>query len=233
MAIYITGDTHGEIGFTRFSSKNWKEGKTLSKKDYLIITGDFGLLWKAGIDKSQEYWTKWFDEKPWTTLFIDGNHENHNMLNDLPQIEKFNNTVGKVSDSIFHLKRGNIYTIENKSFFAFGGALSIDKHLRTNQVTWWPEELPSYSEYEKGLSSLESVDWNVDCVITHTTPSEYVRLLGLAMTKGDTVSEYLSLIYSKLSFKNWYCGHFHIDDMLIATDNYPIQFLYKTIIKNT
>ena len=43
MSIYITGDTHGD--FRRFSADNFPEGKTLTKKDYVIICGDFGGIW--------------------------------------------------------------------------------------------------------------------------------------------------------------------------------------------
>ena len=42
--IYITGDTHGD--FTRFSAKRLRRtGMELTKEDYIIICGDFGLCW--------------------------------------------------------------------------------------------------------------------------------------------------------------------------------------------
>ena len=72
--IYITGDTHGEIDIGKLSSKNFPQGNSLTKDDYIIILGDFGFIWKNESDKTEEYWMKWFKNKPWTTLFIDGNH---------------------------------------------------------------------------------------------------------------------------------------------------------------
>ena len=72
MSIYITGDTHGD--FRRFSADNFPEGKTLTKKDYVIICGDFGGIWDVKESSPQEkYWLDWLDRKPWTTLFVDGN----------------------------------------------------------------------------------------------------------------------------------------------------------------
>ena len=75
--IWITGDIHGEIDISKISGKKWPEGKALSKNDYLIICGDFGFLWYEQPDKTEEWWIDWLNQRSWTTLFIDGNHENH------------------------------------------------------------------------------------------------------------------------------------------------------------
>ena len=40
MAIFITGDTHGD--FARFKKGNFPEQAELTKEDYVIICGDFG-----------------------------------------------------------------------------------------------------------------------------------------------------------------------------------------------
>ena len=46
MAIFMTGDTHGD--FSRFSARAFPEQKDLSKGDYMIICGDFGGIWDGG-----------------------------------------------------------------------------------------------------------------------------------------------------------------------------------------
>jgi len=83
-SIYITGDIHGEMQIDRLSSKNWSEGKELTKEDFLIICGDFGLIWDNDPDsirgRKEQYRIKWLNSKSWTTLFVDGNHENHHRL---------------------------------------------------------------------------------------------------------------------------------------------------------
>ena len=81
MSVYITGDTHG--GFQRFGSKYFPQQKNMGREDYVIVTGDFGGLWD-GSPKDQ-YWLDWLEEKPFTTLFVDGNHENFDLLNALPE----------------------------------------------------------------------------------------------------------------------------------------------------
>jgi len=39
--IFITGDTHGD--FTRFSTDIFTEQKQMTKDDFVIVCGDFGL----------------------------------------------------------------------------------------------------------------------------------------------------------------------------------------------
>ena len=83
--IFITGDTHCDYDWRKINTRNFPEQKKLSKDDFVIIAGDFGGIWdvdrfrvqespaeKAGLD--------WLEQKPFTTLFIPGNHENYDRL---------------------------------------------------------------------------------------------------------------------------------------------------------
>ena len=70
--IFMTGDCHGD--YRRFGSSIFKARKEMTKADYVMICGDFGL-WKD--DAEQWYWLKWLEAKPFTTLWVDGNHENY------------------------------------------------------------------------------------------------------------------------------------------------------------
>lgn len=153
--IYITGDVHGENDIHKFSSDHFPQGKDLTKEDYVIVLGDFGLVWNN--HKTELYWRKWLSDKPWTTLFIVGNHENFDLLKEFKTVDKFNKPVRQIADSIFLLERGEIYTIENKTFFSMGGAYSIDKNIRMLGKSWWPEEIPSCKEFEYGLENLEKI----------------------------------------------------------------------------
>lgn len=79
--IYIMGDTHGD--FARFSAKRLRRvGMELTQEDYIIICGDFGLCWAK--DKTFEYHCKNFAEKPYTILWVQGNHENYDMIGEYP-----------------------------------------------------------------------------------------------------------------------------------------------------
>ena len=68
--IYAVGDTHGDIDLYKLNSKFFREGKKLTKDDYVIICGDFGGVWDKG--ECDKYIQNWYNERPWTTLFVDG-----------------------------------------------------------------------------------------------------------------------------------------------------------------
>jgi hypothetical protein len=214
--IYVTGDVHGDNSISKLSTKNWPIGKTLDRDDYLIIVGDVAILWENVINNHERYLKNWYGKtKPWTTLYIDGNHENHKRLNDLPTTKMFGDEVGVVSDNIYHLKRGRVYNIHGSTFFTMGGATSTDKYRRTMDIDWWEEEVPSYDEYNLGIDTLEAKNWEVDYVLTHTMPSQIFSMFGFSMDYGDRMScpvaKYLDNIAMGLKYKGWYFGHFHDD----------------------
>jgi len=210
--IYLTGDIHGHHTINKLSFGRWTEGKHLTKDDYLIILGDFGLLWKDEPDNNEKYWLNWLDERPWTTLVIDGNHENHDRLAALETVPMFNSNVGVISKSVFHLKRGEVYTINKKTFFTMGGAYSIDRDDRVLNVSWWEAEVPSIEERNYGLKQLEAVGWKVDYILGHTTSVKAItRMLTPHWLLDDPTARYFDEIESKVSFKRFYFGHWHKD----------------------
>lgn len=208
--IYITGDTHGEIDIKKLSSKNFIKGKNLTKSDYVIILGDFGFIWKNEPDKTEEYWMNWFKNKPWTTLFIDGNHCNFTRLNNYPVSIWNGGKVHKINDSVIHLMRGQIFNIDNKSIFAFGGAESYDKEYRTDGISWWKEEIPNYAEVNEALTNLEKVNNCVDIILTHTCPHAFSYELVHEISK-DPTENILDEFYKTIKYKKWFFGHWHID----------------------
>lgn len=234
MAIYITGDTHGD--FSRFSSKKFSIGEKLTKNDVIIITGDFGGIWNINKSSKKEmYWLKWLEEKPWTTLFIDGNHENFDRLDMLNEIDMFGGKVGFLNKSIFHLKRGNVYTIQGKKFFVFGGGYSIDKIYRTPNISWWPQEMPNHSEYKKGLDTLVKYNNKIDFIITHTCSINAFNLMKQShsmfykeIEQERQIRIYFSEIEKLVEYDEWFCGHFHITGTYEKT-----TFLYELIKKIT
>ncbi len=80
--MYITSDIHGYIDISKLNSRNFPISRSLTKDNYLIIAGDFGLIWNNRND--EKYWIKWLTNKNFTTLFIDGNHENFDVLDNYP-----------------------------------------------------------------------------------------------------------------------------------------------------
>lgn len=158
----------------------------------------------------------WLENKPWTTLFVDGNHENFDMLEAMPVEEWNGGKIHRVRPSVIHLMRGQVFTIRGKKIFTMGGATSIDRAQRTQGISWWPQEIPSVAEFEEGLVNLDKHGWKVDYVITHTCSirafdelSKY--MIGRIYKIPRAVEEYLDTIEDKLDYKHWYFGHYHDD----------------------
>lgn len=205
--IFVTGDTHGCIDIHKLNRQNF-DYSGLTKNDYIIICGDFGFIWYG--NKKDDWWLKWLEELPCSVLFVDGNHENFDILNSYP-IEIWNGgKIHKIREHIFHLMRGQVFTIEGKKFFTFGGANSHDKIYRKEGLSWWPQEMPTFEECEDAIKILDKYNWEVDYVITHSAPDNILYRVN-PLYEHDLATNFLFTIDKDLKFKHWYFGHYHID----------------------
>lgn len=224
--MYLTGDTHcSEIN--RLNMKNFPQQRQMTKNDLVIVLGDFALLWKNDPSKEEIWWKKWLNEKNFTTCFCDGNHENFYRLNNLPIVNKFEGKVGEYANSIFHLKRGEIYMIEGKKIFCFGGARSVDKLKRFPDISWWAAEEATYAEQEYALSNLEKHNFQVDYIFAHTAPTSIIdKIFDYDTGKKDATANFLEHVIQVTKFKEFFCGHFHEN---LDFENY--HFLYEKIME--
>ena len=243
---YITGDAHSD--FTRFTEENFPIQSEMTKNDYVIICGDFGGVWTFEEESAREKEAlEWLNNKSFTILFVDGNHENFTRLYNYPVEEWHGGKVHKIRDSVLHLMRGEIFDIDNKKFFTFGGAKSHDiqdgilnldeeekiynyrkrgAYFRIRDFSWWDLELPTEEEMNNGIKNLEKVNYKVDYVISHCCPTNIQALLGGGTYKKDYFTDYLQKISEKLEFKKWYFGHHHNNRQV--NDKYAL--LYEDII---
>ena len=234
--IFITGDTHGSYDMTKLSRRHFQEGKTLTKNDYVIICGDFGCVWGGELEKSDKWWQNWLDEQTWTTLWIDGNHENHDLLQTYPVEQWHGGRIHKINNSIYHLMRGEVFTINDKTIFTFGGGYSTDRAYRKEGVSWWKGELPTHEEVNYALQSLEKYNNHVDIILTHDAPRDIKEYLGFYnLCDMSVYGEEYENIHSTLYFfkknivlQDWYLGHYHIDK-----DIGNMHILYNEIIEIT
>ena len=247
--IYITGDTHAE--FRRFNTMNFPEQKEMTKDDYVIICGDFGGVWfdkNHPYFKEQKSWLDWLELKPFTTLFVDGNHENFDLLYAMPVENWHGGKVHKVNTSVFHLMRGEMFNIDGLKFFTFGGASSHDiddgiiddkdwkkeakrfKKLgktmfRVNHVSWWEQELPSDDELTHATETLEKYNYECDFFVSHCCATSTLTLMGYHGI--DKLTQYFERIKPYIKYKKHFFGHYH-DNRNLPDDEILI---YEQIIR--
>lgn len=213
--IYITGDTHGN--YYDFEDRLSKVNP--QPDDTVIVCGDFGFVWG---DNIHENFLNALSDFPFTIAFIDGNHENFDLLYQYPVVEWNGGKIHKVRDNIFHLMRGECFTIEGYTFFCFGGAYSIDKMYRRPYIEWWSQEQPNNAEYNNARRNLEFRDYKVDYVLTHTIPDSFIYRLKMKPDRHDAqLTGYLEWLCNELDFRHWFAGHFHED---IRMDDLTIMY---------
>lgn len=237
--IFVTGDTHcnacGE--FSKLNAKNFPQQKELDKADFVLIAGDFGLLWCGSGE--ERYWLDWLEDKPFTTLFVDGNHENHAMLAGFPVEEWHGGKIHRIRPSIIHMMRGQVFEdIADLRVFSMGGASSHDIQdgvldpadpffeeeyrklrrrgamFRVKGQTWWPEELPSPEEYAEAEHNLDACGRKVDLIVTHSAPTSISDLLSGGLFKHDALTDYLETVKQNVEYKAWVFGHYHDDGII-------------------
>lgn len=232
--IYITGDTHSD--FSRFTEENFPIQSEMTKDDYVIICGDFGGVWTSEEESNREKDAlDWLNERNFTRLY-----------NNYPIEEWHGGKVHKIRDSILHLMRGEIFNINDKKIFAFGGAQSHDiqdgilnldeeekiyeyrkrgAYFRIRDFSWWDLELPTNREMENGIENLEKINYKVDYIISHCCPTSIQTLINPTY-KRDILTDYLQQISEKCTFKRWYFGHYHDYKQV----NSQFTLLYENIV---
>ena len=243
MAIYVTGDIHG-TPFPRLNTEMFPDQKHLTKDDYVIICGDFGVIWNG--TKTEKYLLDVLQERNFTILFVDGNHEDFDRLNSY-SVETWNGgKVHKIRPNIIHLMRGQIFRLQGKTFWTFGGARSHDirdgilevgdprikewskdyyKLFRVNHISWWSEELPNSEEMAEGLNNLEKENFKVDFIITHTPPASVIRTMNF---RPDSFENYLQEVMNRTEMDKWFCGHMHPERSFYFQN---VCCLYESIIQ--
>lgn len=191
------------------------------------------------------------EARPFTTLFVSGNHENFDLLAKYPVEEWCGGKVQRIRPSVLHLLRGQIYRIQGKTFFTMGGASSHDidggilepddplfkkkcrrldasgTPYRVNHRSWWKEELPSEEEYRTARAALDEAGWSVDYIITHCCPTSVQDELNGGFYKADALTDFLEEVSRRCRFNYHFFGHYHMNRLI--QEKYVL--LYEQIIK--
>lgn len=243
--IWITGDTHGDFQRLHGFDGN-PHGPNIGPNDTLLICGDFGGVWAK--TPAQEKNLDALAALPYDICFVDGNHENFDLLEKFPEKNWNGGKVHEIRPNLRHLCRGEIFKIEGLTFFAMGGAKSHNisdgilnpkdpdfrkqyeemkrcgAEFRVNGVSWWKKEMPSAKERRQAEQSLARASWSVDYVVTHCAPQSIASIIcPYPNPKADTLTTFFDDIQASLRFRRWYFGHYHQDKAI----GEKFQCLYK------
>ena len=159
--------------------------------------------------------------------------------------------IQRIRPSIIHLMRGQVYLIDGKKIFSFGGASSQDirdgilelddplykekkkeldreyRSYRVNHLSWWERELPSAEEMKEGKMNLQERNNEVDFMVTHCCAASTQILINPTYGKLDYLAKYFEELRQTVKFKKWFFGHYHENRNITAEE----ILIYEQIIR--
>ena len=198
----FVGDTHARFGhLNQFIADH--------HPDNVFVCGDFGY-WNEQSFGGPDY-NMWDRLQPNNTkvYFCDGNHEDFNLLCQLEQQHGTEHPI-EVKQNVYYCPRGSTLTLDDGTkILFFGGAYSIDKHLRIKDVNWFEQEQATFEQLERVKNT------DVDVVVSHTCPKRLISdvalrcsipLTKITQCQTETV---LDKLFDIVKPKEWYFGHWH------------------------
>ena len=177
----------------------------------LSVAGDFGFYWDKSIQQKANL--QKLAKLPFEIAVVLGNHENYEMIeNERKKVIWNGNEVWQMSDNVYIMPDG-VIELQGKTILCARGADSIDKDMRIPYIEWWHQEQMSVKEQIEIWNSSYWYHNSVDYVITHSAPSTLVDIIfhNTNNFARSSTEKLLDLIAKEISFKKWYCGHYHID----------------------
>ena len=201
--IAFAGDWHANTWFAE-QAIQYASSK---RADVIVHTGDFGYLF---LDEYLDALNDMCVTTGIPLLFVDGNHENHDWLNQQPVSD---DGFRWLRSHIAHIPRGHTWEWNGVTFLGLGGAHSVDVQRREAGVSWWPEERITREDVEKATAS-----GVVDIMVTHDCPSS-VFIPGLTgdlcfpaeeIATSQAHRELLQTVVDQVDPVMLVHGHYHI-----------------------
>lgn len=161
----IAGDWHGNSMWAVAQVKAMGERLDGEPRKIILHAGDFGVWPGDGpyLTVVQDALTG-VDAELW---FIDGNHSEHPRLLALL---KDRDSVAPIPlpgrDRIMWLPRSCRWAWHGRRWVALGGAVSLDKVIRQEGVSWWPQEAITDADEARVITGGKA-----DVMLTHDRPS--------------------------------------------------------------
>lgn len=220
--IWITGDTHGSFAWLeRFCRE-----KNTSCGDVMIILGDACINYFG--PSRDDALKRMLSALPITLLCVHGNHEMRPQHLCSYALRPWRGGMvwqEELFPTLLFARDGEVYDLDGVETLVVGGAYSPDKLRRVALGWgWWPDEQPDAAVRAKAEGALAERQWRIGAVLSHTCPERYLPveafLPGVDQRSVDrSTEEWLDGVEARLSYRRWFCGHFHTDKELQTGDD--------------
>ena len=198
--VMFAGDIHGNLEHAEWLFDHAVENEV----NVIIACGDFGYWphYRWG-EKYLNAVAKMAKKNNIQFYWVDGNHENHDILDELVEKHGSDNPIPMYNDNLRYIPRGCVFTIGSKKIMGYGGAYSWDWKHRELGISWWKQEL--INDYKVA----ELPEQKVDILVTHEAPLgkeiSYKDDIPISVHQRELVSE----IQQKTNPSLHVCGHHH------------------------
>jgi len=201
--VLFAGDIHGDTIHAEWLFRHASEqGCT-----HIISVGDFGYwVHQPRGEKFVNRVAQLAEKAQIKFLWIDGNHENHDILRDLTDKHGKYNPINTPNEWCQYIPRGCRFTIADNTLMGYGGAYSVDWLDRVEGESWWRGELINPFDVD------ELSPQPVDILMTHDAPYNngekitYKDDLQISIAQRHLVKEILDKVTPQFHI----CGHHHV-----------------------
>lgn len=200
MKVGVIGDTHAQYPFLKYAY----EALIRKGAEEIWQVGDFGY-WPR-LEEGEFFLTRiarMVEEQGVPIYFADGNHEDHELLDQMPR------EPHAIKPNIFHVPRGVVLERGGKRVMFVGGAVSVDRKWRVAGRTWFANEVLSPHDIDFIKSQGEA-----NIVVAHDAPTAvpYKLLSGWPpedIRLADAHRALMTELAESIKPRLWLNGHYH------------------------
>lgn len=201
--IAFAGDWHANTHWAR----QMVDYAAQREAECIVHLGDYGWQYMHAFVKDMQHMLR---RAGLHAYVIDGNHEDFTKLWNFPLQP---DGTRKISPNVHYLPRGYRFDWDGLRFMACGGAVSVDKHLRSENLSWWPQEQITDEDVRTCAQG-----GPVDVLLTHDCPTgvdiPYLDKASpyfpaAALTESDAHRTKLLTVASAATPKLIFHGHYH------------------------